>query len=150
MARTPTAWATAEVSVEKIWIAQDVGKALNPLAVEGQIEGSVWMGMGQALSEETRYHEGLNIHGNMLDYRVPTFVESPPIETFYVESDDPNGPFGAKEAGETSLACFLPALASAVAQAVGVRATELPLTPDRLMEMLEKKEREERAAKRSA
>ena len=138
---------TAEVSVEKIWIAQDVGRALNPLALEGQIEGSVWMGMGQALSEETRYHEGLNVHGNMLDYRVPTFVESPPIETFYVESDDPNGPFGAKEAGETSLACFLPALTSAVAQAVGVRATELPLTPDRLMEMLEKKEREERAGR---
>ncbi len=141
---------TCEVHVEKIWIAQDVGKALNPLAVEGQIEGSVWMGMGQALTEETRYHEGLNVHGNMLDYRVPTIVESPPIETYYVESNDPYGPFGAKEAGETSLACFLPALTSAVAQAVGVRTHEMPLTPDRLMELLENKEREDRAASRSA
>lgn len=131
---------TCEISVERVWVAHDCGKALNPLSVEGQIEGSVWMGMGQALSEETRYHEGLGITGNMLDYRVPTIVESPPIETHIVESADPNGPFGAKEAGETSLANFLPALTSAVADAVGVRATELPLTPDRLMELLEKKE----------
>lgn len=131
---------TCGISVERVWVAHDCGKALNPLSVEGQIEGSVWMGMGQALSEETRYHEGLGITGNMLDYRVPTIVESPPIETHIVESADPNGPFGAKEAGETSLANFLPALTSAVADAVGVRATELPLTPDRLMELLEKKE----------
>jgi 4-hydroxybenzoyl-CoA reductase subunit alpha len=82
----------------------------------------------------------------MLDYRVPTIVESPPIEAFYVESIDPHGPFGAKEAGETSLACLLPALTDAVADAVGIRATELPLTPDRLMELMEKKEREDRAA----
>lgn len=138
---------TAEIHVEKVWVAQDVGKALNPLSCEGQIEGSVWMGLGQALSEETRYHNGLGITGNMLDYRVPSFVESPPIETHIVESDDPHGPFGAKEAGETSLACFLPALAAAVADAVGVRATELPLTPDRLMRLFEAKEVDERTAK---
>ena len=141
---------TAEISVERVWVAQDVGKALNPLAVEGQIEGSVWMGMGQALTEETRYHEGLTITGNMLDYRVPTIVESPPIETHVVESDDPYGPFGAKEAGETSLACFLPALTSAVADAVGVRAVELPLTPDRLMALLEKAAGDERRRKPAA
>ena len=141
---------TAEVHIEKIWVAQDVGKALNPLAVEGQIEGSAWMGIGQALCEETLYHNGLGITGNMLDYRVPTIVESPPIESFYVESMDPNGPFGAKEAGETSLACLLPALTDAVADAVGIRATELPLTPDRLMELMEKKERADRAAGRGA
>ncbi len=139
---------TAEVHSEKIWVAQDVGKALNPLAVEGQIEGSAWMGIGQALCEETRYHNGLGITGNMLDYRVPTIVESPPIESFYVESNDPYGPFGAKEAGETSLACLLPALTDAVADAVGIRASELPLTPDRLMELMEKKERDDRAAGR--
>jgi 4-hydroxybenzoyl-CoA reductase subunit alpha len=141
---------TAEVHIEKIWVAQDVGKALNPLAVEGQIEGSAWMGIGQALCEETRYHNGLGITGNMLDYRVPTIVESPPIESYYVESNDPHGPFGAKEAGETSLACLLPALTDAVADAVGIRATELPLTPDRLMALLEKKEQEDRAAAKGA
>ncbi len=139
---------TCEISVEKVWVAHDCGKALNPLSVEGQIEGSVWMGMGQALSEETRYHDGLGITGNMLDYRVPTIVESPPIETHIVESADPHGPFGAKEAGETSLANFLPALTSAVADALGVRASELPLTPDRLMELLEKRETDTRVAAR--
>lgn len=141
---------TADIHVEKIWVAQDVGRALNPLACEGQIEGSVWMGLGQALSEETSYHNGLGISGNMLDYRVPTIIESPPIETHIVESNDPHGPFGAKEAGETSLACFLPALASAVADAVGVRAKELPLTPDRLLQMLEDAEREGRIAGKGA
>jgi len=140
---------TAEIRIDKVWVAHDCGKALNPLAVEGQIEGSVWMGMGQAMCEETRYHEGLGITGNMLDYRVPTIMESPPIETHIVESNDPHGPFGAKEAGEGSLAGFLPALANAVADALGVRPSELPVTPDRLMAMLEKKERETRVGART-
>ncbi len=133
---------TAEISVDKVWVAHDCGKALNPLTVEGQVQGSVWMGMGQALTEETQYHEGLLISGNMLDYRIPTFVDSPPIETHIVECPDPNGPFGAKEAGEASLAGFLPALTSAIADAVGVRARELPVTPDRLLQLLEGKEQE--------
>ena len=129
---------TAEVKVEKVWVAHDCGKALNPLSVEGQVQGSVWMGMGQAMCEEQRDHEGLLITGNMLDYRVPTIVESPPIEVKIVEANDPYGPFGAKEAGEGSLAGFIPALASAIADATGVRPTELPMTPDRLMELMEK------------
>jgi 4-hydroxybenzoyl-CoA reductase subunit alpha len=137
---------TAEVKVEKVWVAHDCGKALNPLSVEGQVQGSVWMGMGQALTEETRYHDGLGITGNMLDYRVPTIVESPPIEVKIVESNDPYGPFGAKEAGEGSLAGFLPALAAAIADATGVRPTDLPVTPDRLMEMLEKRAKPKRGA----
>jgi 4-hydroxybenzoyl-CoA reductase subunit alpha len=128
---------TAEIRVEKVWVAHDCGRALNPLSVEGQVQGSVWMGMGQALSEETRYHKGLGIAGNMLDYRVPTIVESPPIDVHIVECPDPHGPFGAKEAGEASLAGFLPALTSAVADAIGVRPAELPVTPDRLLKLLE-------------
>ncbi|MFP6746706.1 MAG: 4-hydroxybenzoyl-CoA reductase subunit alpha, partial [Alphaproteobacteria bacterium] len=99
---------TAEITVDKVWVAHDCGKALNPLAVEGQVQGSVWMGMGQALSEETKYHEGLPIAANMLDYRVPTIMESPPIEVGIIEAADPHGPFGAKEAGEGSLSGFLP------------------------------------------
>ena len=137
---------TADITVDKVWVAHDCGKALNPLTVEGQIQGSVWMGMGQALTEETAYHDGLLISGNMLDYRVPTFVDSPPIDTHIVESNDPHGPFGAKEAGEASLAGFLPALTSAVANAMGVRVHELPVTPDRLLQLLEDKEREMRTA----
>ncbi|MDP6812686.1 MAG: 4-hydroxybenzoyl-CoA reductase subunit alpha [Alphaproteobacteria bacterium] len=136
---------TAEITVEKVWVAHDCGKALNPLSVEGQVQGSVWMGMGQAMTEETRLHDGLLLHANMLDYRVPTIVDSPPIEVKIVEAADPHGPFGAKEAGEGSLSGFLPALTNAVADAIGVRATELPLTPDRLLDLLEKTALAERA-----
>ncbi|MCE2491714.1 MAG: 4-hydroxybenzoyl-CoA reductase subunit alpha [Alphaproteobacteria bacterium] len=137
---------TGEITVEKVWVAHDCGKALNPLAVEGQVEGSVWMGLGQAMSEETRYHDGLAITGNMLDYRVPTIVESPPIEVGLIECADPYGPFGAKEAGEGSLSGFLPAMTNAVADAIGVRATELPLTPERLLGLLERTPRGRAAA----
>ncbi|MEE2760973.1 MAG: 4-hydroxybenzoyl-CoA reductase subunit alpha [Pseudomonadota bacterium] len=136
---------TAQITVEKVWVAQDVGRALNPLSVEGQIQGSVWMGMGQAISEGTLYHEGLPITASMLDYRVPTIIESPPIATEIVESVDPNGPFGAKEAGETSLAAFIPALTNAIADAIGVRPMDLPVTPDRLMALMEKAEFREAA-----
>jgi 4-hydroxybenzoyl-CoA reductase subunit alpha len=132
---------TGVVNVDKVWVAHDCGKALNRLTVEGQVQGSVWMGMGQAMSEETAYHEGLLITGNMLDYRVPTIQDSPPIEVGIVESNDPHGPFGAKEAGEGSLAAFLPALTNAIADAIGVRFNELPVTPDRVFAALEKRRR---------
>jgi len=142
---------TAEVEIVKVWVAHDCGKALNPLSVEGQIEGSVWMGMGQALTEETRFHNGLGITNSMLDYRVPTIVESPPIEAHIVESNDPHGPFGAKEAGEASLAGFIPAMTNAIADAIGVRVYDLPVTPDRLMEIMEARERDAaKAAKAEA
>ncbi|MFI4987379.1 MAG: molybdopterin cofactor-binding domain-containing protein, partial [Alphaproteobacteria bacterium] len=132
---------TGVVTVDKVWVAHDCGKALNRLTVEGQVQGSVWMGMGQAMSEETGYHDGLMVSANMLDYRVPTIADSPPIEVHIVESNDPHGPFGAKEAGEGSLAGFLPALANAVADAIGLRLTELPATPDRVFALLEKRRR---------
>jgi 4-hydroxybenzoyl-CoA reductase subunit alpha len=119
-----------------VWVAHDCGFALNPLSVEGQVQGAVWMGLGQALSEENRYHNGLPVGPNILDYRVPTIVESPHIEVKIVESMDPNGPFGAKEASEGALASILPAIANAVADATGVRLTETPLSPDRVLEAL--------------
>jgi 4-hydroxybenzoyl-CoA reductase subunit alpha len=132
---------TGVVTVDKVWVAHDCGKALNRLTVEGQVQGSVWMGLGQAMSEETAYHEGLLITGNMLDYRVPTIQDSPPIEVGIVESNDPHGPFGAKEAGEGSLAAFLPALTNAIADATGVRLNDLPATPDRVFAAMEKRRR---------
>jgi 4-hydroxybenzoyl-CoA reductase subunit alpha len=137
------------VRVVKVWVAHDCGRAINPLAVEGQIQGSVWMGMGQALSEETQYLDGLHARANLLDYRVPTIVESPPIDTVIVEAPDPNGPFGAKEAGEGSLSGFLPALTSAIADAIGVRLDALPASPDRVLDAivaLRRAERRHRAA----
>ena len=132
---------TGVVTVDKVWVAHDCGKALNRLAVEGQVQGSVWMGMGQAMSEEAAYHGGLMLTANMLDYRVPTIPDSPPIEVGIVESNDPHGPFGAKEAGEGSLAAFLPALTNAIADATGLRFNDLPVTPDRVFAAIEKRAR---------
>jgi 4-hydroxybenzoyl-CoA reductase subunit alpha len=132
---------TGTVTVDKVWVAHDCGKALNRLTVEGQVQGSVWMGMGQAMSEEAAYHDGLMLTANMLDYRVPTIKDSPPIEVGIVESIDPHGPFGAKEAGEGSLAAFLPALTNAIADATGLRFNDLPVTPDRVFAALEKRAR---------
>ena len=132
---------TGEVTVDKVWVAHDCGKALNRLTVEGQVQGSVWMGMGQAMSEEAGYHDGLLVTANMLDYRVPTIQDSPPIEVGIVESNDPHGPFGAKEAGEGSLAAFLPALTNAIADATGLRLNNLPATPDRVLAAVERRAR---------
>jgi 4-hydroxybenzoyl-CoA reductase subunit alpha len=132
---------TGVVTVDKVWVAHDCGKALNRLTVEGQVQGSVWMGLGQAMSEEAAYHDGLMLTANMLDYRVPTIQDSPPIKVGIVESNDPHGPFGAKEAGEGSLAAFLPALTNAIADAIGVRFNDLPVTPDRVYAAIEKRNR---------
>ena len=140
---------TGVVTVDKVWVAHDCGKALNRLTVEGQVQGSVWMGMGQAMSEEAAYHEGLMVTANMLDYRVPTIQDSPPIEVGIVESNDPHGPFGAKEAGEGSLAAFLPALTNAIADAIGVRFNDLPVTPDRVFEAIEKRRRAAEKSKKN-
>jgi len=135
---------TGAVAVERVWVAHDCGFAINPLAVEGQVQGAVWMGMGQALSEETGYHEGLPLRPNMLDYRIPTIVESPPIEVKLIESRDPLGPFGAKEASEGALHSFPPALTNAICDAIGIRLTELPATPDRVFEAIRTRTRNER------
>jgi 4-hydroxybenzoyl-CoA reductase subunit alpha len=124
------------VTVEKVWTALDCGFPINPLAVEGQVQGAVWMGMGQALSEETSYAGGRHQAANLLDYRVPTILDSPDIEVALVECRDPNGPFGAKEASEGPLSGFLPALASAVEDALGIRFTTLPITPARVFDAL--------------
>lgn len=132
---------TGVVRVDKVWVAHDCGFALNPLSVEGQVQGAVWMGLGQALSEETRYHKGLPVGPNMLDYRVPSIVESPDIQVKIVESMDPNGPFGAKEASEGALSSVIPAVANAVYDAIGARLTRTPLTQDRVLDALVKERR---------
>jgi 4-hydroxybenzoyl-CoA reductase subunit alpha len=137
---------TGEVKVEKVWVAQDCGFAINPLAVEGQIQGAVWMGMAQAMGEATRYDapHGLPMAASFVDYRFPTIADSPPIEVQIVEARDPNGPFGAKEASEGALAGFLAAFTNALADAIGLRPNELPVTQDRLFELLRERRRAER------
>lgn len=123
---------TFEVRVRKVWAAHDCGKALNPLAVEGQIEGCIHMGLGQVLCEEMPYLKGNILGPNFLDYRTLTPMQMPEVEVIIVESNDPEGPFGAKEAGEGPLLPILPAVANAIYNAVGVRMYSLPITADKL------------------
>src|SRR6266849_6765028 len=130
---------TGEVAVHKIWAAHDCGRALNPVAVEGQIIGSVWMGMGQALTEEMIWKDGMLMNPGMLEYRSPSSVESPEVEPIIVESIDPEGPFGAKECSEGSLAATIPAIANAIYDAVGIRLHECPFTPERVLAALRAK-----------
>ena len=127
---------TGEVTVHKVWAAHDCGRALNPVSVEGQIIGSVWMGMGQALTEEMVWKDGMLMNPGMLEYRSPSSVESPEVEPIIVESIDPEGPFGAKECSEGSLAATIPAIANAIYDAVGVRLHECPFTPERVLAAL--------------
>lgn len=128
---------TGWITIPKIWIAHDVGRAVNPVLVEGQVVGSVYMGLGEALMEEQKYRRGLHEIPSMLDYKSPTFLEMPDVETFLVETFDPNGPYGAKEAGQGPLLPVAPAVANAIFDAVGVRIDETPITPDKIIAALE-------------
>lgn len=130
---------TGEVTVHKVWAAHDCGRALNPVAVEGQVIGSVWMGMGQALTEEMIWKDGLLMNPSLLEYRSPSSVESPEVEPIIVESIDPEGPFGAKECSEGALAATIPAIANAIYDAVGIRLHESPFTPERVLAALRAK-----------
>jgi 4-hydroxybenzoyl-CoA reductase subunit alpha len=131
---------TGQVHVHRIIAAHDCGKALNPLTVEGQIEGSVYMGLGQALQEEMLWNKGRLMNPTLLEYRIPSTLETPEIESIIVESMDPEGPFGAKEAGEGSLAATIPAIANAIYDAVGVRIHSLPITPEKVRAALREKQ----------
>ena len=125
--------------VERIWAAHDCGRALNPTLVEGQIEGSVYMGFGEAAMEEMTYlPSGLHKGPSLLDYRIPTSLDTPELSALIVESIDPTGPHGAKEAGEGPLHPAIPAISNAIYDAVGVRLTELPFHPWKLLEGLKR------------
>jgi 4-hydroxybenzoyl-CoA reductase subunit alpha len=134
------------VTVDKIWAAIDCGRAINPMAVEGQVQGAVWMGLGQTLCEETIYENGRHMVPNMLDYRMPTIVESPDIEVHIVESMDPNGPFGAKEASEGPLSGIMSAVAAAIEDATGLRVRTLPISPPRVFAAMQEARNEAAAA----
>jgi len=136
---------TGYVKVFNVWGAHDCGKALNPLAVEGQLEGSWHMGIGQTMSEEMKYYNGLVVNNNFLDYKIPTSLDTPDIVTNIIESSDPEGPYGAKECGEGALHPVMPAIANAICDAVGVRITKLPISPEEILQKIkEKKANEEK------
>jgi CO/xanthine dehydrogenase Mo-binding subunit len=136
--------ATGIFTVPKVWIAHDVGKCINPVLVVGQVEGSVYMGIGEAMMEEMAYRSGVNgnvVHKfpSMLEYKSPTTKEMPEVFTYLVEDPDPNGPFGAKEVGQGPLLPIPPAVANAVYDAVGVRVDEIPVTPEKVLAALKAK-----------
>ncbi len=130
---------TGIVDVKKIWIAHDCGKALSKRIVEGQIEGSTYMGFGEALMEEHGVdpeHRGAHAGPSLLDYRMPTFLDTPDIHALIVEAPDANGPYGAKEAGEGPLHSSIPAIANAIYDAVGIRIDPIPFSPPRVLAAL--------------
>jgi 4-hydroxybenzoyl-CoA reductase alpha subunit len=127
---------TGMIDVERVWLAHDIGRALNPLLTEGQVEGGVHMGLGEALFEEQAFIGSMHRGPSLLDYKMATTLESPPVETILVESFDPEGPFGAKEVGQGPLLPVAPAVANALYDAIGVRAHEVPITPDKVVAAL--------------
>jgi 4-hydroxybenzoyl-CoA reductase alpha subunit len=130
------------VTVPRIFIAHDVGRCINAAAVIGQVEGSIYMGLGEALMEEMAYRGDRNVvHKipSLLEYKSPTTLEMCDVVTYIIEDPDPNGPFGAKEVGQGPLLPVPPAIANAVYDAVGVRIDEVPITPDKVVKALKKK-----------
>ncbi len=130
---------TGKVKVLKAVAAHDCGRAINPMLVEGQLEGSVVGGMGQALYENVITEKGQVMNPSFLDYGIPTAMEIPSITSVEVETDDPEGPYGAKESGEGTQLAPAPAIINAIYDAIGVRFKSLPVTPDKVLEALEKK-----------
>ena len=134
--------ATGLVTVGKIWVAHDIGRSINPMLVMGQVEGGVYMGLGEALMEEMVYRENRNVvhkFPSMLEYKSPTTLEMCDVVTYLIEDPDPNGPYGAKEVGQGPLLPVMPAVANAVYDAVGVRVDEVPITPEKVLAALRAK-----------
>lgn len=138
---------TGWIQIPRVWIAHDIGRALNPALVRGQVEGGVYMGLGEALMEEQAFrrlparlsHALVHKFPSMLEYKSPTSLDMPEIVTDLVETPDPEGPFGAKEVGQGPLLPIMPAVANAVFDAVGVRIDEVPITPEKIVKALQAK-----------
>jgi CO/xanthine dehydrogenase Mo-binding subunit len=134
---------TGVVKVGHLWVAHDCGRALNPVSVEGQMEGSAYMGFAEALMEEQVFKPATAGHGpglhhgpSLLDYRIPTSLDTPELHSIIIESVDPEGPYGAKEAGEGPLHPSIPAIANAIHDALGIRCDALPFSPPRILALL--------------
>jgi 4-hydroxybenzoyl-CoA reductase subunit alpha len=135
---------TGEVGVINSIMAHDCGFPLNPMSVEGQIEGQISQGLGQAFFERRFLENGQQLNPNLLDYKIPTSLEMPPVTPILVETIDPNGPFGAKECGEGPQVGFIGAIINAVYKAVGVRIKKIPLTPEIILKAIDEKRRRRR------
>jgi 4-hydroxybenzoyl-CoA reductase alpha subunit len=130
---------TGQVKILNLVAAHDLGKAINPMAAEGQIEGGIVQGIGFALMEDLVCSKGETLNPNFSDYKVLKAPDVPPIKTILVESNDPNGPFGAKGVAEPALVPTTPAIANAIYDAIGVRMKDLPISPEKILESLKKR-----------
>jgi len=130
---------TGILEVKKLTVGHDLGRAINPVVCEGQIEGGMYMGYGEAVVEEQIFRKGLHKQPSLLEYKIPTSLDMPELEAHIVETIDPEGPFGAKEVGQGPLAPVIPAIANAVYHAIGIRFDSTPITADKIMRALEAK-----------
>ena len=129
---------TGQVTIEKVTDAHDCGKAINRTSVEGQMQGSVSMGIGEAMHEEVKFDDkGRVVNDDLAEYKMVTALDMPPVDAIVVETNEPNGPFGAKEVGEGAIMPTIPAVLNAIYDATGVRIYELPLTPQRVYEAIQ-------------
>jgi len=136
---------TGKVRIDHMTDAHDCGLAINITSVEGQMEGSLSMGLGEALFEEVKFdNKGRILNANLAEYKIPTSLDMPNVNTIIVESDEPNGPFGAKEVGEGAIMPTIPAILNAVYNAIGTRINELPLTPERVFWAIKEKSKEKK------
>jgi 4-hydroxybenzoyl-CoA reductase alpha subunit len=131
---------TYDIKVEKLWVAHDCGRALNPTLVAGQIEGSAYMGFGEAVLEEQVFRKGLHKIPSLLEYKLPTIYDTPEIVAMHVETNDLEGPYGAKEAGEGPLNPIIPAIANAIYDAIKARVDSTPITPDKIARALKEQQ----------
>jgi CO/xanthine dehydrogenase Mo-binding subunit len=127
---------TGEATLHRYLVVQDVGKVINPLYAKGQLSGGAVQGIGQALFEELSYRDGVVANPNLTDYKVPTIVDVPEVETILVERPSPTGPYGAKGVGETGIIAPTACIANGIYDAVGVQVTRTPLTAQRIWEAL--------------
>jgi len=133
---------TGRIKLQRMVVGHDLGKMLNPLIVEGQHDGSIYGGMGQALYEECLNEDGMTLNPSILDYKMPTSLDMPRVmESINVETNDPIGPFGAKESAEGTQVSTVPAIVNAIYDATGIMFTDLPITPEKVLRALEKKEK---------
>lgn len=132
---------TGKVKVLDYVAAHDSGQIVNPTLAEGQVEGGVVQGLGFALLEDMYFKEGKLLNDSYLDYKVPLALDIPPIKTIFADSYDPNGPLGAKSLGEPTIVPVVSAISNAIYDAIGVRLTKLPFTPERIKEALSQKEK---------
>ena len=128
---------TGKVDVKQMWTAHDCGTVINPKGVEGQLAGSIQMGLGYALSEQFVMQDGKTLNTNFLDYKMPTAMDMPPSEVKHIDTYEPEGPMGAKECGEGLASPTAPAISDAVYHATGYRCKDLPITPEKILKSME-------------